>query len=282
MAREIEAVAALDGGPSGNRAGRNELAALIRGLDRTVPGEDPRDHPELRAGLERFPSFAAFAHTRRRALAMLAELALAPGRTVVELGADHCLASSTLLDAGHRVVAIDITDHLKLAPRPEHPGLCRIKADMNRLPIAPGSIDVVWATACVHHSWSLERTFAEARRVLAPDGLFVLLSEPMPAWPRFLLFGLGRRFGAAERELGINETLHRRGRWLAAARGAGFAPKLRFPRLSETELARRLEDVPGILRPLARALAGRGAPLAQVSIHMIAVPDGRAVAPADR
>ncbi|MCP4205090.1 MAG: class I SAM-dependent methyltransferase [bacterium] len=255
---EIEAVAALD---SREPATRRRIRELLVALDQgRVDGSDHR--------LTEFPSFREFFTTRRRAQEMLERYPPRPECLVVELGADHCLLSGAFLDAGCRVIAVDITDHLRLAPRAASEDLCRIRADMNRLPVADGSADLVWATACVHHSWSLERTFREARRVLAPGGRLVLLNEPMPAWPRFLTFGLGRGFGREQKDLGINENLHRRGAWSRTARKAGFEPQLLFPALSDRELRARLGRyrIPAGWAPLLSRLAR---PL-QVSIHMVA------------
>lgn len=261
VAREIEAVASLDGLTPETEA---RLRALIQALDQ-LEVRSPED-----SRLNEFPSFREFFTTRRRAADMLESLELPARATIVELGADHCLSSSTLIDAGFRVVAVDITDHLLLAPRPDHPDLCRLKADMNRLPLLDRTVDVVWATACVHHSWSLERTFSEAHRVLKKQGVFVLLSEPMPTLVRYLMFGFGRRFGGEQRRLGINETLHRRSVWLATARRTGFEPTLRFPTLTLDELDTKFAHhrVPARIRPILARLSG----LLQVSIHMVAVP----------
>ena len=258
VAKEIAAVASLDSHDS-----RKELLlrALLADLARgDAEPNDPR--------LTEFPSFREFFPANRRTREMLRNLHPKPGAIVVELGADHCLHSGALLDSGCRVVAVDITDHSRLAPRADVPKLCRIRADMNRLPLADATVDLVWATACVHHSWSLERTFNEAHRVLCEGGRFVLLSEPMPGWIRYLLSGFGSRFGREQRKLGINETLHQRSEWLATARNAGFLPRLYYPTLGDRELAERLEkrSLPGWLAPLLRRL-GRHL---QVSIHMVA------------
>ncbi|MFQ5526190.1 MAG: class I SAM-dependent methyltransferase [Thermoanaerobaculia bacterium] len=258
VAREIEAVASLD---SRNPETRSRILELVGDLDGgACSPEDPR--------LDEFPSFGEYFGAHCRVREMLAACEPAGGSIVIELGADHCLHSGALLDAGCHVVAVDITDHLSLAPRAESQALCRVRADMNRLPIADGAANLVWATACVHHSWSLETTFREAHRVLSPGGRFVLVNEPMPALPRYLLFGLGRGFGREQRRLGINETLHPRSTWVRAAREAGFAPRLMRPALSDGDLRSKLDEyrLPAGLAPLLRSLAG---PL-QVSIHMVA------------
>ena len=190
---------------------------------------------------------------------------LFPGEVVVELGADHCWASSLFLDAGCRVIALDITDHLRLAPRGEDPGLCCIVADMNDIPVSDGCADVVWATAAVHHSWSIERTFAETARVLRPGGRLYFCSEPMPSWLRY---PFGRGFGRAERARGINEAWLPRRAWVRAAKRAGFAPRVVFPALDRQAVNERLKArrLPVALSPFASLLLR----LLQVSVHLLA------------
>jgi SAM-dependent methyltransferase len=190
---------------------------------------------------------------------------LAPGDLVVELGADHCWASGLLLDAGCRVLALDITDHMTLAARAGDPSLCRVVADMNDMPVRDGQADVVWATAAAHHSWSLDRTFAEAARVLRPGGRLYFCCEPMPSWLRY---PFGRSFGHAERELGINETWLPRRSWLAAATQAGFAARIVLPSLDRRTVEKRLKAkrLPAALAPLAVPVLK----LLQVSVHLLA------------
>ncbi len=140
---------------------------------------------------------------------------------------------------------------------------------MNRVPVLDQSVDVVWATTCVHHSSSLTATFDEMVRVLAPAGSVYLCLEPMPSLARWLL-GFG--FGREERRLGINETWIPRSRWLSECRRVGLEPELVFPRLGRDRLVQRLRKrrlptaLAGLLRPWLRWL--------QVSIHLVATKPG--------
>lgn len=205
----------------------------------------------------------AIAESRAQVLALFAEERLKPGSVVLELGADVGWASSILLDAGCRVIATDITDHLCLAPDRSSPNLCRLFADMNRVPLADSSVDIVFAASCVHHSWDLSLTFREIARVLKGGGTAYLCGEPLPS---FLRYVAGGRFGHKERALGINETWTRRDVWLRHCRDAGLAPRILFPNLTDSQMRSRLRKrwLPGflasVLRPMLSTL--------QVSVHV--------------
>lgn len=207
--------------------------------------------------------------SRRRLLDVLDAHPLKPGSVVVELGADACWASELFLDAGAKVIAVDITDHLRLAARGDDPNLLRLRADMNTLPIVDGSVDVVWATAAAHHSWNLQQTFNEAARVLRRDGRGRLsfCCEPMPSWLRYP-FGLW--VGQEERDLGINETWVSRQAWMRKARRAGFEARLDFPHLDTSFIVDRLSrrGVPPSFGQVLAVGLKPVLPLLQVSIHL--------------
>jgi len=253
VARERAAVARLDKG-NGSAAGR--LAERLQRLGAGEPAaSDLVEFPCLRHASACLPQIREVLHL----------VPLASGEVLVELGADHCWASGLFLDAGCRVVSLDITDHLRLAPRGDDERLCRVVADMNDIPVRDGQADVVWATAAAHHSWSLERTFAEAARVLRPGGRLYFCCEPMPSWLRY---PLGRSFGRVERELGINETWIPRRQWLRAAERAGLSARIVLPTLNREAVFERLRRrrLPDRLAPVA----ARFLPLLQVSVHMLA------------
>ena len=69
------------------------------------------------------------AESRGQILELLRKEPLTPGATVLEIGANTGWASSVLLEAGCRVIATDITDHLFLAAQGRSPNLCRPLAD---------------------------------------------------------------------------------------------------------------------------------------------------------
>ena len=222
------------------------------------------NHDELTAeDLASSAHIRAIAESRSQVLALFDEDPPAPGSIVLELGADVGWASSLLLNAGCRVIATEITDHLFLAPDHESPNLCRLLADMNRVPLADSTVDVVFAASCVHHSWDLGLTFREIARVLKDGGTAYLCGEPLPSWLRYLA---GGRFGHKERALGINETWIRRDVWLRQCRAAGLEPLVVFPHLSDRQMRERLRKhrLPGVLSDLLRPLMST----LQVSVHL--------------
>jgi ubiquinone/menaquinone biosynthesis C-methylase UbiE len=59
-----------------------------------------------------------------------------------------------------------------------------VQADATRLPFAPGSFDLVVARGVLHHLPDVAAALREWRRLLAPGGAVVLVSEPTPAVER--------------------------------------------------------------------------------------------------
>lgn len=255
--RELDAIRAKDSGdPEFMTRFRRWLESLDSGSDDF--SDDDKQSPFVRNAL----------FHRKRVRELLERYPIEKGTLLVELGADHCWTSGIFIDAGSRVIAVDVSDHLALAPRRNSAMLLRLNADMNSLPIKDRSADYVFANAAAHHSWNLQQTFAEAHRVLRPRGRFYLCSEPMPGMLRYLVFRMLDNFGRDERAAGINETLQTRNRWVRLARKAGFTPALVFPRLSDADINAKLREhgLPGFVRRIVVPLLE---PL-QVSIHMVA------------
>ena len=216
-------------------------------------------------------AYACIAHVaeaRRKVIGLLERYVQMADGVLLELGSDHCWASGLFIDRGYKVIASDITDHLRHAQRSGDPNLFRMKADMNRMPLRDESVDIVWGTSVAHHSWDLGLTFSEAARILKPGGKLVFCCEPMPSWLRYALFGFGLFFGRKLRQQGINERLRPRSRWISLCREAGLVPRLIFPHLSPDEIKAKLAN-----RRLPMFLGHMIAPLIrmlQVSIHLVA------------
>lgn len=138
----------------------------------------PPDHPHAsiwRARAERF----------ERGLALCAA---ALGRSrwdVLEVGAGCAWASAALLARGHRAVAVDVNldpqDGLRAADAllPAGAVLPRAEAEMDALPVAEASFDLVLAAGALHYPRDLARTLVELRRVTRKGGVLLVLDSPV-------------------------------------------------------------------------------------------------------
>lgn len=137
------------------------------------------------------PSFASasFVHdeARRSLLARLAGLRIAPG-TLVDLGSalGHGAAALAALYPSARVLAIDSSREMLRRAVPGN--FARVAGDAGRLPLPTASTDLLFANLVL--PWMRpEALFAEARRVLKPEGVLVFstlgsdtLQELRQAW----------------------------------------------------------------------------------------------------
>lgn len=81
-----------------------------------------------------------------------------------------------------RLLALDLAEpmlQLACPPRPfwqkwlDRPAVSPVCADMSRLPLATGSVNMIWSASSLQWCSDLPATFAEFRRVLAPGGLLM-------------------------------------------------------------------------------------------------------------
>lgn len=203
---------------------------------------------------------------------------------VLDLGAGTCWTSQRWARAGHRTVAADISleKYIGLesaATFIAHTGdfFERVRFDMNRRwPLGEGVFDIVAAMSTIHHASDLRFAFGEARRVLRPGGLLLLVETT-----RSLLVPEGRAaFGERERtvfhrhERIYSQREYRRfARWalleLSFRAAPSFAAKLEMVAsgrrlIGRDRLKHRLAARLALgLRPAAvqHAIAGRAFPL---------------------
>jgi len=92
----------------------------------------------------------------------------------VGLGSDHF----TLASGGNRMTALDLSrEHLRLTQRHlslEGFSTTAVHGDMERMPFADASFDVVYSFGVLHHTDHMEKAVAEIRRVLRPGGRAVI------------------------------------------------------------------------------------------------------------
>lgn len=124
----------------------------------------------------------------RRMLARLDYIKLAPA-TVLDAGSGTGNAVAGLLARypGARVVALDIALAMARRARQRRPGwrglfdrggsrLAAVCGDIERLPLAPRCVDLVWSNLAIQWIGEPGQAFVEMHRVLAPGGLVLFSS----------------------------------------------------------------------------------------------------------
>ena len=118
-------------------------------------------------------------------------LALAPGRTVIDLACGTGDLCFELSNRGLKPIGVDLSfGMLAAAPRP----FPRMQGDGLRLPVQTGSVDGVTCGFALRNFESLPPMFAELARVLRPGGRIALLEVYEPK-NRLMAFGHGIYFG---------------------------------------------------------------------------------------
>lgn len=192
------------------------LAALLacacatspRRADAPVPADRPSDAPvgadptlndayrdpsDLRAHVRRFEHEGR--EVRDKKPAILADLSLKPGMTVVDLGAGTGLYTLDLARAvgpEGRVLAVDIIPHFlqHIGRRAEKAGLSNITLIHARdaaAELPPGGVDLVFMCDVYHHLERPAEVLGDVRRALRPGGELVVVDldrvpGKSPAW----------------------------------------------------------------------------------------------------
>lgn len=137
----------------------------------------PRGHAQARIWKQRARHFGRFLDWLDRERPK--------GQAIVDIGAGCCWAAQRLAERGHSVAALDINlDPLDgLTALGEDcgalPGIERIEADMEFLPLSGGCADVVLLNGALHYARCPQNVIAEARRILKPSGSIAVLDSPI-------------------------------------------------------------------------------------------------------
>ena len=162
-------------------------------------------------------SFQNFAEGSHRFYDLVDTWGIEPGMKVLELGAAFCWASREFVKKGCDVVAVDITDYLKVADLYLRDGLYfeRIYADMDKLPFENDSFDIIFAAATIHHSSDLDKTFKELNRVLKKGGKIILINE--------CFVGVFEKPQQHPDDFGYNDHYYPVWKWQEAIKNNGFS-----------------------------------------------------------
>jgi len=116
---------------------------------------------------------------------------LAPNSSVLDVGCGPGHHAKVLADAGHDVVAIDLSDGMLAQARQRVRSIRLVKMDMRALRFGSGAFDAIWCSAAAHHvpREQLLPVLSGFRRVLKPGGLLGLNLQ------------VGRRSEIVERQL---------------------------------------------------------------------------------
>ncbi|AUH52877.1 malonyl-[acyl-carrier protein] O-methyltransferase BioC [Chromobacterium sp. ATCC 53434] len=168
-----------------------------------------------------------------------------PQARVVELDLAHAM----LLASRERGRAGD--GLLKKLFKPSLPW--QINADIERLPLADASVDMIWSNLTIQWINEPDRMFAEMRRVLKPDGL-LMFSTLGPD----TLFELRAAFAGVDGATHVNQFIDMHDIGDALMR-AGFAE----PVMDMEKIVLTYDDARGVMRDLKaigahNATAGRG------------------------
>jgi len=179
-------------------------------------------------------SFQNFAEGSHRFFGLLESWDIKPGMKVLELGAGFCWASREFAKRSCDVVAVDITDYLKVADLYLKNGLYfeRIYADMDKLPFENDSFDLIFAAATIHHSSDLDRTFREFNRVLKKNGKIILLNE--------CFIGIFEKPQQHREDFGYNDHYYPIWKWQKVIKKSGFSKvKVTFLSFLKDYIARK-------------------------------------------
>jgi len=163
-------------------------------------------------------SFQSTAEASGRFYSAMEDLRLSGKERILEIGACFSYASFKFAQKGCSVVALDISNYLKVSSLyVENAYFERLFSDMHQMPFVNNSFDIVFGSAVLHHSKNLKVVFAEIKRVLRLGGRLVLINEAgRGVWER--IHPVYKKM----EEKGFGDTAYTLLEWKKGARAGGF------------------------------------------------------------
>jgi SAM-dependent methyltransferase len=191
---------------------------------------------------------------RDNARAALDEVPIRSGRSL-DLGGGSGWLAGEMARRGFEAVSLDIENPLDRARQiaegatsrsfelvtdaasdDDVAGVDFVVADMERLPFADASFDLVTVSAALHHSNEPVRTLREAGRVMRQGGALLVINEPVKGIFRDTTPILEGRASEA------GDHIYSAGAYVGFFRAAGLKPRLLFPGWVDRRLLERNWD----------------------------------------
>lgn len=130
---------------------------------------------------------------RRHEAAYRALLPFAAGARVLEAGCGEGYGAALLAKRAHHVVALDYDAQTAAHVRAAYPMVSTLRGDLQRMPLADASVELVANLQVIEHLWDQPGFVAECARVLRPAGTLLVTT------PNRLTFSPGS--GSGEKPL---------------------------------------------------------------------------------
>jgi len=147
------------------------------------------------------------------------------GQKILDIGSGSGWLIVELAKEGCKCIGLDIYRNFSevyKADKKIKSNLGLVLADMNNTPFADEAFDVITVSGVIHHSYNMDKTIAEIKRLLKYGGRIAVTSEPISG-----LFKIGSRSSKAFPSLSHHSyTLFT---YLKKFRKAGLQPQVFFP-----------------------------------------------------
>jgi len=120
-------------------------------------------------------------------------------KKILDVGCNDGLLGQLLLDDGHEVFGVDVSETALDLARERGLKVERVNLETDKLPFENKSLDVVTACEVIAHIYDTGHLFREVRRVLKKGGLFIITTPNAVSLGRRItyLFGIGAFFEAS-------------------------------------------------------------------------------------
>lgn len=123
---------------------------------------------------------------RRHEAAYVDLLPFVHGASVLEAGCGEGYGAAALRERARSVLAVDADVQAVAHAARTYPDVDVVRADLQRLPVADGAMEVVTNLQVIEHLWDQEAFLAECARVLRPAGTLLITT------PNRITFSPGR------------------------------------------------------------------------------------------